>query len=436
MNPVRLCFATLAASPITLLLALPGCQAEAPDEPERALVARDIASDPAAPPAGRWRALRETHDGTASAAQRDELERLRAIGYVGGSVREARSGVTVHERGTVYPGLNFYTSGHAAEAILMDLDGAVLHRWGFDFDEVWPDSPDREMLGAQWWRRAQLLPGGELLAIYEGLGIVKIDRDSELIWAQKNGAHHDLEVRPDGDIYVLTREPHVLDTAEGPLPILEDFLSILDAEGNPKRRVSLLRALENSPHRELLFRGRRQRGDLLHTNSVHVLDGRLAERLPEFQRGSVLTSMNALGAIAVLDLEREVIRWARWRPPQGQHDPQILENGNLLFFDNREALQASSVAEIDPASDTLRWEYRGKAGESFFSHSCGAAQRLPNGNTLITESDGGRALEVTADGKIVWEFYNPHRAGQRGEYIATISEMRRVSPRLLDSWLR
>jgi hypothetical protein len=32
---------------------------------------------------------------------------------------------------------------------------------------------------------------------------------------------------------------------------------------------------------------------------------------------------------------------------------------------------------------------------------------LPNGNTLITNSGSGRAFEVTAEGKIVWEFANP-----------------------------
>ena len=36
-----------------------------------------------------------------------------------------------------------------------------------------------------------------------------------------------------------------------------------------------------------------------------------------------------------------------------------------------------------------------------------SAERLPNGNTLITESDKGRAFEVTHAGEVVWEFWNP-----------------------------
>jgi hypothetical protein len=37
----------------------------------------------------------------------------------------------------------------------------------------------------------------------------------------------------------------------------------------------------------------------------------------------------------------------------------------------------------------------------------GNAQRLPNGNTLITESAFGRFFEVTREGEIVWEYVNP-----------------------------
>ncbi|MCQ2444214.1 MAG: arylsulfotransferase family protein, partial [Mailhella sp.] len=48
----------------------------------------------------------------------------------------------------------------------------------------------------------------------------------------------------------------------------------------------------------------------------------------------------------------------------------------------------------------------------FYSPFISAAQRLPNGNTLITEGSDGRLLEVTADHEIVWEFINPYIDGR------------------------
>jgi hypothetical protein len=84
----------------------------------------------------------------------------------------------------------------------MDMDGHVLHRWARNYWSVWPDSDiERDHRGSQHWRRARILPGGDLLAIYDGLGIVKLDRASNLIWANHCGAHHDLEVLPDGDYH-------------------------------------------------------------------------------------------------------------------------------------------------------------------------------------------------------------------------------------------
>ena len=40
----------------------------------------------------------------------------------------------------------------------------------------------------------------------------------------------------------------------------------------------------------------------------------------------------------------------------------------------------------------------------FYSNLMSGAQRLPNGNTLITEADVGRVFEITASGEVVWEY--------------------------------
>jgi hypothetical protein len=64
------------------------------------------------------------------------------------------------------------------------------------------------------------------------------------------------------------------------------------------------------------------------------------------------------------------------------------------------------------------------------------AEVLPNGNTLITESDNGRAFEVTREGEIVWEFLSPHRAGEDGEFVATLPEVIRLPKDFPLDWLQ
>jgi hypothetical protein len=119
-----------------------------------------------------------------------------------------------------------------------------------------------------------------------------------------------------------------------------------------------------------------------------------------------------------------------------QHDPQVLESGHLLLFDNQGRADSSSVQEIDPASGDVAWAYRGSEKEPFYSLTCGTAQRLPNGNTLITESDYGRAFEVTEGGETVWEYYNPHRAGEDDKYIATLMEILRLPVDFPHAWAK
>jgi hypothetical protein len=82
------------------------------------------------------------------------------------------------------------------------------------------------------------------------------------------------------------------------------------------------------------------------------------------------------------------------------------------------------VVEVDPIAGEIVWEYRATPPPSFYSRSRGANQRLANGNTLITESDKGRAFEVTPEGEIVWEFLNPELTAKREP--AVIVRMRRM----------
>lgn len=72
----------------------------------------------------------------------------------------------------------------------------------------------------------------------------------------------------------------------------------------------------------------------------------------------------------------------------------------------------------------------------FFSEACGSVARMPNRNTLITESNGGRAFEVTPDKQIVWEFLNPHRSGSKNRLIATLLEVQRLEPDFPHQWAR
>ena len=124
----------------------------------------------------------------------------------------------------------------------------------------------------------------------------------------------------------------------------------------------------------------------------------------------------------------------------GQHHAHLIPRGlpgegNLLVFDNggwagygapnpgaptgrQNALRDHSrVLEIDPVTLEIVWQYGpAEAGfvvpldaSRFYSPFVSSAQRLPNGNTLVTEGSDGRIFEVTRDHQLVWEYLSPYR---------------------------
>ncbi len=114
------------------------------------------------------------------------------------------------------------------------------------------------------------------------------------------------------------------------------------------------------------------------------------------------------------------------------HMPTMLQNGHILVYDNGAHRTYSRVLELDPVSREIVWEYRADPPEAFYSQTRGSSQRLANGNTLICESERGRVFEVTPEGEVVWEFYNPDlRKGKR----RLIYRMERIPPEEVESWL-
>ena len=81
------------------------------------------------------------------------------------------------------------------------------------------------------------------------------------------------------------------------------------------------------------------------------------------------------------------------------------------------AAKSSRVLELDPVRREIVWSFEGDPPESFFSKRRGSNQRLPNGNTLICESEKGRVFEVDTQGELVWEFWNPEVREDRRKRI-------------------
>ncbi|HMA14850.1 MAG TPA: arylsulfotransferase family protein, partial [Kiloniellaceae bacterium] len=207
--------------------------------------------------------------------------------------------------------------------------------------------------------------------------------------------------------------------------------------------VSVIDALARSKYEWLLNRvSWYNKHDFIHTNNIDLVEAAEVEALPFAEEGQVLLSFRDIDTIALLDVDKEEIVWAMRGHWFGQHDPDILANGNILIYDNLGHFGEGGqtrIIEVDPLTTGIEWVYAGSGEQPFLSEARGAQQRLPNGNTLITESHGGRIFEVTADGRMVWEYLNPVRAENPdtgARIIPIVSWAQRYAPEGLDPAFR
>ena len=409
----------------------------------RAELRSRFGDDSDARPIGQWNVAREALGADSlTPEQNQERERLLSIGYLGGTrPGSGNTGVTVRDTALAATNLRYYTSGHAPRAELIDAEGRVLHHWQYGYQRCRREGTERgldfaaDKQGiAECWRRAALLPDGHLLALFEGHGLVHLDARSELVWGYPGRCHHDLEVAADGSIWVLTRQAGVVPRIHPEKPVLLDFITHLSADGRELESIDLLRAFENSRYASLLDFAH-EAGDIFHTNTLELLDGKAADRSPVFAAGNFLISVRELNVVAIVDPRAEQVVWAMTGMWIAQHQPTLLDNGNILVFDNQGQGGRSKVLEFDPLTQEEIWTYANGEQGLLDSQTCGSCLRLPGGNTFITESDNGRALEVTPAGRIVWEFRNPRRTGANDELIASILEMVPVPADYDDGWL-
>lgn len=341
--------------------------------------------------------------------------------------RDDRAGAVVHDVGRAAPGATFMTlyAEEGFEGRLVDSEGGVLHRWRVRYSDVFPDprqlmwkAPDEYIV----WQGAHLFPNGDILFNFQdksfpyGGGLVRLDKDSRVIWSLPLNTHHDVVVGEDGVITVPSMHYRPEGVPEYPhlKPwYYEDTVLSVSPEGEVLRETSVLKALLNYPGLLSINYSENpgiEAEDPTHLNSAKPLPAAMAGAFPMFAPGDLLVSLRNINTVAVIDPEAGRTKWALTGLVAKQHDADWLPDGRIMVFDNAggdPACGGSRIVEIDPATQAVTWSYQGCGGTPFWTEIRGMQDPLSNGNVLVTESMGGRVFEVAReDGRIVWEYVN------------------------------
>lgn len=304
-------------------------------------------------------------------------------------------------------GYTLYSAVRGRHASLLDDEGRVVYHW------YHPE-------GIQ---HLKLMPGGHLLAHglpsesaegAESIGgnarsLFELDRDSRVVWEYLDPyMHHDYQRLANGNTLVVRWDKLPLDISprvpgghtatDDPEWMWGDVIREIDPAGATVAEWKTWEHLAPERHPKCPLESRKE---WTHLNSI--------ELTPD---GDWLLSFRLTDTVMIVDGTTGDVRW-RYGPAglSHQHHATWLENGNILVFDNgchrRESPSHSTVIEIDRATKKVVWSYKAEPILAFFSFMVGSSERLPNGNTMITEGATGRLFEVTAEGETVWEFVSP-----------------------------
>lgn len=310
-----------------------------------------------------------------------------------------------------YIGDNLYSK--PGKVRLIDRTGRVAHSWQTQYQPLY----------------AKLEKSGHIYvtmtppivqANYPSAGttgvIQELDWNSKVLWEYKDDLMtHSFDVLPNGSIVYDRWEKAPEDFTEKvvggfPKNVIPVWTNSVVEVNRDKKKVWEWQMPDHLNPEEFKLAAATPKWDWAHVNSVKYVADNPINHKPAF-----LVSARHLSTAMFIDIESKDVLW---RSPAGmfsyQHDATYLSNGHVMVFDNgfnREdgnPILLSRVVEVDPLTNHIAWEYKGgdSLGEqaALESSIMGGANRLPNGNTLITISTQGKIFEVTPDKKVVWEY--------------------------------
>ena len=330
--------------------------------------------------------------------------------------REMKSDVEIHDESRVYKGYTLYSPMYGNYAWLIDMNGNIVHNWEMKI----PTSNHCRFTpqGTLFWHGRGPDANQELQS--NGTELVEVDWNGKELWRYDDDyLNHDFVILENGNILLLRYcdiPKDIQKKIKGGVPGTEingKIYGISIHEINRKKEI--VWEWYNYDH-------------LDPENDVECpLDPRMvwgyANAIAAFPNGDPIISIRHLNTIARIDRKSGKITW-RWGPEYlvgHQHCVTVLENGNVMLFDNGlhrkylkdgdpleagTAFEASRILEVNPKTDKVEWEWIDPK-HLIYSNICGSAQRLPNGNTLICESKKGIFYELAYNKDIIWKYQSP-----------------------------
>ncbi len=339
---------------------------------------------------------------------------------------DATQFVPIRNTEAAYQGENLVTRlalNNELAVDIIDMDGKTIHSWNVDWFRIWPDAehlptmiipkskPGTHVHGAV------VMEDGGLVFNFEHLGLVRLNRESKVVWRLPYRTHHSIHRHDDGHLWVCGQKRRKEVSPYFPkrkTPYDEYTLLEISPQGEIINEWSVQEILGQNGYNGLLnFKNTdpsfQTLDDRLHLNDVEPFPLSLKEDF--FQYGDVMVSLRNINTVFIFNRDSGIIKYITTGRFTQQHDPDFIDGNTFSVFDNIYSTadsmeQRSRILIFSAREDQMEVYFEGSKDKIFSTAFMGKHQWLPNGNLLMTESLRGRALEIDKSKNIVWEYVN------------------------------
>jgi len=271
------------------------------------------------------------------------------------------------------------------------------------------------------------------LIFHCGSPLVKIDKNSKLVWQnQEDVFHHSNEQDHEGNLWVPSQVyPYQVDKKHVGLEFgnyADDAITKISAEGEILFQKSVSKILLEDNNMLFAINGNRKfEIDPIHLNDIEPVlsDG------PYWKRGDVFLSLRNLSMII---LYRPSTNKIIWKGGQGhfsaQHDVDILDDHRIsIFNNNRRAFFDGD--KVDGNNEVVIYDFETDSYSKYLNESLkqydvrtgggGRSEILDNDDLFIEETSYGRILYFNKDASLQWQYVN--RANDGNVYIVRWSRI-------------
>lgn len=287
------------------------------------------------------------------------------------------------------------TTDHNEKGLLLDRiflinrKGKILKKWRLDSRTKYA-TLDKE---GNLWALINKSYTGKLDPLITKSTFIKLNKEGETIYEKEFfGAHHKFSIIDSSKVIFPTFSKRKYKDK-----YFQDRLVILNLKTGKIEKSFEMANYFPQAENVRLNSGQEITRNIHHINSIEY-----RKNDPLFKKEVALFSIRNLNKVAILDLKEEKILWESKIPGIFQgHNARFLDNGDILYFNN--GREESEVIQIDPLENKVVWKFKNRF--QFHSHIKGGAQRLPNGNTLILQSQKAHLFEVNALGEVLMDLF-------------------------------